>query len=134
MTMRGLRTSVAVFALAAMLSTPARAQDPVPPAEGLTDAFPAQKHFSPYAGRNFPTQVLWGDTHLHTGLSMDAGAFGARLTPADAYRFAKGEELTSSPGLRRRAGSRHSADPPTIECRRVTRGRRAPCPGAARPG
>jgi hypothetical protein len=44
--------------------------------------------------------VYWGDTHLHTGMSMDAGAFGARLTPADAYRFARGEELTSSTGLR----------------------------------
>jgi hypothetical protein len=77
----------------------ARAQDPVPPAEGLEGAFKGQKHFSPYAGRNFPTQVYWGDTHLHTGLSMDAGAFGARLTPVDAYRFARGEELTSSTGL-----------------------------------
>ena len=76
------------------------AQDPVPPAETLRDAFPEQKHFSPYAGRNFPTQVFWGDTHLHTALSMDAGAFGARLLPEDAYRFARGEELTSSTGLR----------------------------------
>ena len=64
------------------------------------DAFPAQKHYSPYAGRNFPTQVFWGDTHLHTGMSMDAGAFGARLGPEDAYRFARGEELTSSTGLK----------------------------------
>ena len=77
----------------------ASAQDPVPPPESLEGAFPAQKHFSPYAGRNFPTQVFWGDTHLHTGMSMDAGAFGARLTPEDAYRFARGEELTSSTGL-----------------------------------
>ena len=76
------------------------AQDPVPPAETLRDAFPEQKHFSPYAGRNFPTQVFWGDTHLHTALSMDAGAFGARLLPEDAYRFARGKELTSSTGLR----------------------------------
>jgi hypothetical protein len=30
---------------------------------------------------------------------MDAGAFGARLTPEDAHRFARGEELTSSTGL-----------------------------------
>ncbi|MHC4350994.1 MAG: DUF3604 domain-containing protein, partial [Planctomycetota bacterium] len=51
-------------------------------------------------GRNFPTQVFWGDTHLHTGMSMDAGAFGARLLPEDAYRFARGEELTSSTGLK----------------------------------
>ncbi|NIV48917.1 MAG: DUF3604 domain-containing protein, partial [Gammaproteobacteria bacterium] len=39
-------------------------------------------------------------THLHTGMSMDAGAFGARLKPEDAYRFARGEELTSSTGQR----------------------------------
>jgi hypothetical protein len=80
------------------------AQDPVPPPEALEGAFPAQKHFSPYAGRNFPTQVYWGDTHLHTGMSMDAGAFGARLSPEDAYRFARGEELTSSTGLQVRLG------------------------------
>jgi hypothetical protein len=73
-----------------------------PPTEDVADAFPAQKHFSPYAGRNFPTRVYWGETHLHTGMSMDAGAFGARLTPADAYRFAKGEEITTSTGLRAR--------------------------------
>ncbi len=30
--------------------------------------------------------------------SMDAGAFGARLTPRDAYRFAKGEEIIASSG------------------------------------
>jgi hypothetical protein len=70
------------------------------PHKEVKDAFPAQKHFSPYAGRNFPTQVFWGDTHLHTGMSMDAGAFGARLDPEDAYRFARGEELTSSTGLK----------------------------------
>ena len=66
------------------------------------DAIPLKKkdHYSPYAGRNFPTNVYWGDTHLHTGMSMDAGAFGARLVPEDAYRFASGEELTASSGLR----------------------------------
>ena len=58
----------------------------------------AKRPYSPYAGRAFATRVFWGDTHLHTGFSMDAGAFGARLTPADAYRFAKGEEITASSG------------------------------------
>jgi len=72
--------------------------------ENSADAFPPQKHYSPYAGRNFPTQVFWGDTHLHTGMSMDAGAFGARLSPEDAYRFARGEELTSSTGLQVKLG------------------------------
>jgi hypothetical protein len=55
--------------------------------------------YSPYAQRKFPIRPLWGDTHLHTAVSFDAGAFGARLLPADAYRFAKGEEVVSSNGL-----------------------------------
>jgi hypothetical protein len=74
------------------------ASDPVPPEESLLDAYPKRDDYSPYANRNFPTTVYWGDTHVHTGLSMDAGAFGARLEPADAYRFARGEQLTSSTG------------------------------------
>ena len=62
-------------------------------------AFP-KPPYSPYAGRNFPTRPLFGDTHLHTSFSMDAGAFGARLGPKEAYRFAKGEEVTASSGQR----------------------------------
>ena len=56
--------------------------------------------FSPYAGRNFPTRVLWGDTHLHTKLSLDARAFGVTLGPEEAYRLARGEEIKSSHGER----------------------------------
>ncbi|MEJ2535172.1 MAG: DUF3604 domain-containing protein [Gammaproteobacteria bacterium] len=37
--------------------------------------------------------AYFGETHLHTGVSMDAFIGGNRLTPDDAYRFAKGEEL-----------------------------------------
>jgi uncharacterized protein DUF3604 len=55
-------------------------------------------NYSPYAGRDFPTRPLFGDTHLHTSFSFDAGAFGARLGPRDAYRFARGEEVTASSG------------------------------------
>jgi hypothetical protein len=96
------QSAVAILAVAALalVALPATAQDPIPPAESLEGGFPAQKHYSPYAGRSFPTNVYWGDTHLHTGMSMDAGAFGARLDPNDAYEFAKGQELTSSTGLR----------------------------------
>jgi hypothetical protein len=61
-------------------------------------AFPAKPIYSPYAGRSFPTQPYFGETHLHTAFSMDAGAFGARLNPRDAYRFARGEEVTASSG------------------------------------
>jgi hypothetical protein len=56
--------------------------------------------YSPYAGRNFPTRPYFGDTHLHTSFSMDAGAFGCRIDPAGGYRFAKGQEITASSGQR----------------------------------
>jgi hypothetical protein len=60
-------------------------------------AFP-KPAYSPYANRDFPTRPFFGDTHLHTSFSMDAGAFGARLSPRDAYRFARGEQVTASSG------------------------------------
>ena len=58
-----------------------------------------EPEFSPYAGRNFPTQVLWGDTHLHTAVSVDAGTMN-RIGQEDAFRFARGEEITTTHGLR----------------------------------
>ncbi len=67
--------------------------------QSVKDAFKAPG-YSPYAGRNFPSKVLWGDTHLHTSLSLDARAFGAILGPEQAYRFARGEEVTASHGER----------------------------------
>ena len=54
--------------------------------------------YSPYANLDFPTQVLFGDVHVHTGLSGDAGGSGTRLMPADAYRFARGEQVVSNTG------------------------------------
>ena len=57
-----------------------------------------KKAYSPYANRKYPTRPLFGDTHLHTGMSMDAGVWGAILKPADAYRFARGEQVTSNTG------------------------------------
>ncbi|MCL7978798.1 MAG: DUF3604 domain-containing protein, partial [marine benthic group bacterium] len=62
-------TGLALAGLALSADT-ALAQDSPglpPPSAEASGAFPAQDHFSPYAGRNFPTQVYWGDTHLHTG-------------------------------------------------------------------
>ncbi|WP_430817044.1 DUF3604 domain-containing protein [Carboxylicivirga sp. RSCT41] len=57
------------------------------------------KSYSPHAKRDFPSKVLWGDSHLHTGMSFDAGTAGCILLPEDAYRFAKGEEVISSFGI-----------------------------------
>ena len=68
-----------------------------PTKDSLTDLYPG-KAYSPYADRSFPDKMFWGDTHLHTGLSMDAGLFGARLGLDDAYRFARGEQVMASSG------------------------------------
>src|SRR5580765_2866419 len=90
-------------AFAASSTSPSFAQQPATTDIGTLDKEAAdqafkQRPYSPYAGRSFPTRPLFGDTHLHTSFSMDAGAFGARLGPKDAYRFAKGEEVTASSG------------------------------------
>jgi hypothetical protein len=90
-----LKTSLAA-ALTAGLNLPLQAQVPPPPGDsGLSDAYTG-KAYSPYAGRGFATGVFWGDTHLHTDMSMDAGAFGNRLDLDVAYRFARGEEVQST--------------------------------------
>ena len=60
--------------------------------------------YSPYAGIEHPTRVLWGDTHLHTTNSFDARTFGVTLDAEAAYRFARGEEVVSSSGQRARLG------------------------------
>ena len=67
--------------------------------QGDTSTPSANKDYSPYAGRNYPTSVYWGDTHHHTANSGDAFMNGDRLSPEDAYRFARGEEVVSSTGI-----------------------------------
>ena len=71
--------------------------DQLPTKEGVKEL--AVPQFSPYVGRDFPTRVLWGDTHLHTAVSVDAGTM-CRIGQEDAYRFARGEEITTTHGLR----------------------------------
>jgi Protein of unknown function (DUF3604) len=48
----------------------------------------------------YPENVYFGDTHLHTSNSSDAFAFGVRLGPEEALRFASGEEVTATMGLK----------------------------------
>ena len=48
----------------------------------------------------YPEQVFWGDTHLHTANSVDAFGLGNRLDPEDALRFARGEEVESTTGVK----------------------------------
>ena len=48
----------------------------------------------------YPEQVFWGDTHLHTDNSIDAFGFGNRLDAESALRFARGEEVTATKGAK----------------------------------
>jgi len=61
-------------------------------------AFPAGPTYSPCFDRNYPVRAFFGDTHLHTSYSMDAGALGARPGPGDTCRFARGEQVVSPRG------------------------------------
>ena len=58
-----------------------------------------KRQYSPYPAQTFPNNVYFGDTHLHTSYSTDAGMIGNTLGPEEAYRFARGEKVTSSTGL-----------------------------------
>jgi hypothetical protein len=50
----------------------------------------------------FPERAYFGDTHVHTGWSADAGMDGAVTSPEDAFRFARGDEVTSNTGQKAR--------------------------------
>ena len=59
--------------------------------------------YSPAVGRDFPTNVYFGDTHLHTKVSLDSfGDGNTRVGPDEAYRFAKGETIFSDNGMANR--------------------------------
>jgi len=87
---------VGLFACALVWN--ATAQVPPPPDGNLLSPRYTGKVYSPYAEKDFATNIFWGDTHLHTDISMDAGAFGNRLGLEAAYRFARGEQVESTNG------------------------------------
>jgi hypothetical protein len=70
--------------------------------EPTKDGHIGEKEYSPYLNIGYPQKVFWGDTHLHTAYSTDAGMIGNRLGPDEAYRYARGEIVTSSAGVRSR--------------------------------
>ena len=101
-----MKTTIFASTLAALLAVPfiaLGADESVTTDIGTLDKAAAEatapkRPYSPYADRHFPTKPLFGDTHLHTAFSFDAGAFGCRLSPSDAYRFARGEQVMASSG------------------------------------
>ena len=58
----------------------------------------AAEPYSPPVTHDYPDNVYWGDTHLHTYISSDAFALGTLNTPDQAYRFAKGETIRATGG------------------------------------
>jgi len=91
------RASLAAVAILFVL--PAAAQDF---AVTENDIDVGEQEYSPYLHQSYPDRVFWGDTHLHTSYSTDAGMVGNRLGPDEALRFAKGEMVVSSTGVRAR--------------------------------
>ncbi len=61
---------------------------------------PTAKSAAAVKESEFPDRPLWGDTHLHTANSVDAFGFGVRLGPEEALRFARGEEVTATTGMK----------------------------------
>lgn len=87
----GSGTIIAALTLSAC--QPAKPDVELPSAQA-----PATEVEAPKLTEKYPTKLLWGDTHLHTLNSADAFSFGARLSPADAYKFARGDEIVSNTG------------------------------------
>lgn len=94
--MRGLTKIVSISALAACLTSCTSADTN---RDAVVNQVADKASQAQVNGGN-PDTLLWGDTHLHTEYSMDANTFGVRLTPEDAYRFAKGEMVTASNGMK----------------------------------
>ena len=92
-----MKTTLTFLAAGAALicASTALAQDI---AIGEDDVMLGQKHYSPYLDQSYPNRVFFGDTHLHTSYSTDAGMIGNTLGPDEAFRFARGEKVRASVG------------------------------------
>lgn len=68
-------------------------------ADNSAEAIARNKAYSPYANARHATNVYWGESHLHTGLSLDAGLWGNTIGLDETYQFARGKQITSSTGI-----------------------------------
>ncbi len=88
--MKMMKKSLITLSIVSLLVSSAYAQEHTAP----------QDSYSPYAGKEYARNVYWGDTHLHTNYSPDANILGnTKLGPAEAYRFARGEEIAANNGM-----------------------------------
>ena len=110
-----MSTKLVVSTLSALaLCAGAFAQDAPPPAD-------KKVQYSPYPQQNFPNRVFFGDTHLHTSYSTDAGMIGntsragggvslcARRDGEIQHRIARAAQ--SAAGFPGRRGSRRKPGP-----------------------
>ncbi len=91
--LHGLIVGLGLTMAACDSGNPAPAEPP-PPEPPPTAAASAEPAVTPA----YPTTAWFGDTHVHTGWSADAGMDGAVTGPEDAYRLALGETVTSNTG------------------------------------
>ena len=94
--------SIALGLLLTSTSLLAAPQDRTYTAEDFKTAenLKQERVYSPYAGRDYPDDVFFGDTHFHTNLSFDAGLVGTSLDTHAGFRMARGEEVLSNTGQR----------------------------------
>lgn len=81
----------AIFVIASLVSFGASAGDMLKAEPQAAAALAAREAAIP---ENPEKQAYFGETHVHTSFSLDAYIGGARLTPFDAYRFARGEDVS----------------------------------------
>ena len=88
---------LATAILVSVMASPSLAQEVVPDEE---DDNAPKNEYSPYVEGDYPNRVWFGDTHLHTSWSYDAGMFSSSLSlgPDDAYRVSRGDVVTSHQG------------------------------------
>ncbi|MBW2233648.1 MAG: DUF3604 domain-containing protein, partial [Deltaproteobacteria bacterium] len=94
-------SSISILLLAALAASSVGVRGAVasPVEMVVTEAdFESERVYSPFVGRSYPDQVLFGDTHFHTNLSFDAGLVGTTLGVDEGYRFARGEKVISNTG------------------------------------
>ena len=105
MSLARVRDTLLAGLLAIGLAMPALAQESTTGDAGTLDketaakVYPTKPGYSPYAGRNFPSRPLFGDTHLHTAMSFDAGMFGCQARPGGllSLRQGRGGDLIQWP-------------------------------------
>lgn len=91
-------TVIAFLAVACGSDDPQTDAAPAPVAK--QEAAPAQAS----KATDVPRNAYFGDTHVHTGWSADAGMDGVITSPDDAYRFALGETIKSNTGMDAKIG------------------------------